>query len=86
MVKVEDESGEIQTVKNLEILSAEKQKPYGSVLWIFRCRAVIHDILEVTVVHSKSIPIPFILQQPNKNNPAVVDRRISGNVWIRRLV
>ena len=55
MIKVEDESGEIQTVKNLEILFAEKQELYGSILWIFRCRAAIHDNSHTFVLfyHSK---------------------------------
>lgn len=43
-IKVKDESGEIQTIKNIEVLSTEKKSTFHCNVWIFHCAAPINNI------------------------------------------
>lgn len=50
------ENDDVVTVSNIEVLDAESQKEFGTVIWKFRCRAPIHQRLVYffLMFHSKA--------------------------------
>lgn len=50
------ENDDVVTVNNIEVLNAESQKEFGTVIWRFRCRAPIHQRLVYffLIFHSKA--------------------------------
>lgn len=50
------ENDDVVTVNNIEVLDAESQKEFGTVIWRFRCRAPIHQKLVYffLIFHSKA--------------------------------